>query len=193
MRLLAVSVLMVCTLAAVLTVGTLHLVAQPAPTNQSGFIPVIVTDPRDRFVNGLQEENFIILENGFRRPVTYFSDADSPIALAIVSESPLPMRDAVKPEDEVIQTSSMSDALRQLITSKNPRKVMIVTTTDEIPRIPGMQILQIDPADVFRVVIELRNQYLLRFQSSEPSARFEVMLKQPRGLPFLKPIWTSPF
>jgi hypothetical protein len=85
------------TLATVLAVSALQLTAQPASPNQSGFIPVIVTDPLNRFVNGLQEENFVILENGFRRPVTYFSDADSPIALAIIVQSPLPMRDVLNP------------------------------------------------------------------------------------------------
>jgi len=193
MRLLAVSVLKVFTLAAVLTVSALHLVAQLASPNESGFIPVIVTDPHNRFVNGLQEENFVILENGFRRPVTYFSDADSPVTLAIISESPLQMRDMLKPEDEVIQTSSLSDALRQLITSRNPRKAIIVTTTADIGRVPGIQVVHADRANVFKVVIELRNQYLLQFRSSDPSARVEVTLKQPRGLPFLKAVWKAPF
>jgi hypothetical protein len=184
---------MVCTLATVLTVGSLPLVAQPASQSQSGFIPVIVTDPHNRFVNGLQEENCVILENGFRRPVTYFSDADSPIALAIISESPLPMRDMLKPEDEVIQTSTVSDALRQLITSRNPRKVIIVTTNADIESVPSIQVVHSGPAEVFKVVIELRNQYLLRFRSSDPSARVELTLKQPSGLPLLKPIWKAPF
>ena len=103
------------------------------------------------------------------------------------------MRDMLKPEDEVIQTSSVSDALRQLITSRNPREVIIVTTNADIESVPGIQAVHAGPAEVFKVVIELRNQYLLRFRSSDPSARVEVTLKQPRGLPFLKPIWKAPF
>jgi hypothetical protein len=191
LRLSAVSVLLICTLAIVLTVSGL---AQPASPNQSGFIPVIVTDPLNRFVDGLQEENFVILENGVRRPITYFSEADSPITLAVISESPLPLPDMLKPEDEVIQTSSMSDALRQLMASKNKRKAIIVTTIANIHGVPaGIQAVQADPADVFKAVIELRNQYVLRFRSSDPSARVEVTIRQPRGLPFLKPAWKASF
>jgi hypothetical protein len=114
-------------------------------------------------------------------------------ALAIISEPPLPMRDMLKPEDEVIQTSTVSDALRQLITSRNPRKVIIVTTNADIESVPSIQVVHSGPAEVFKVVIELRNQYLLRFRSSDPSARVELTLKQPSGLPLLKPIWKAPF
>jgi len=53
--------------------------------------------------------------------------------------------------------------------------------------------VQADPVDVCKVVMDLRNQYLLRFRSSDPAARIEVMLKQPRGLPFLKPVWKAPY
>jgi hypothetical protein len=72
-----------CTLAAVLTAGALQLAAQPVAARQSGFIPVTVTEPYNRIVSGLHEETFVILENGSPRPITYFSNVDSPIALAI--------------------------------------------------------------------------------------------------------------
>jgi hypothetical protein len=121
-------IVLTCVLSATLTVGPLNLAAQQASPKQSGFIPVTVTDPLKRLVTGLEEENFVILENGVPRPVTYFSSVDSPMALAILSESPLSMRDMLKPEDELIQTSSLSDGLRQLVASKNRRKAMIVTT-----------------------------------------------------------------
>lgn len=100
-------------------------------------------------------------------------------------------------DDEVIQTSSLSDALRQLTASKAQRKAVIVTTTAEIQRIPaGIQVFQVaqpNAAYAFKVAIELRNQYLLRFQPSDPAAHIEVILKQARGLPSLKPIWKAPF
>ena len=187
-------IVLTCTLAAAWTVSPLHVAAQQVSPKQSGFIPVTVTDPLKRFVTGLEAENFVILENGVPRPVTYFSSVDSPIALAILSESPLPMRDMLKPEDELIQTSSLSDALRQLIASKNQRKAIIVATAADVDGVPaGIQVVQADPANAFKVAIELRNQYLLRFRSSDPAARVEVIVKQPRGLPLLKPVWTAPF
>lgn len=186
--------LLTCTLAAGLTVGALHLAAQPASPRQSGFIPVTVTDPGNRFVTGLTGENFVILENGVPRPATYFSSVNFPMTLAIISESPIPMGDMLKPEDELIQASSLSDALRQLIASKNQRKAIIVTTSASVDGAPaGIQVVHADPTSAFKAVIELRSQYLLRFQSTDPAAHVEVTLNPPRGLPSLKPAWTAPF
>jgi hypothetical protein len=53
--------------------------------------------------------------------------------------------------------------------------------------------VQADPAKLLEATIEVRNQYLLRFQYSAPAARIEVTLNQPRGLPILKPVWMSSF
>jgi hypothetical protein len=183
-----------CTLAAVMTVGAFQLAAQQAGPNRSGFIPVTVTDPQHRFVNGLQEENFVVVENGVSRPITYFSDADSRITLAIISESPLPLRDMLKPEDELIQTASVPDALRQLFASKHQRKAIIVTTGADVHGVPaGIQVVQANPADAVNMVVELRNQYLLGFRSSDSASHLEVILKPPRGLPFLKADWRAAF
>jgi hypothetical protein len=187
------AVALICAFAAVLTAGALCLDAQQSSPNQSGFVAVTVTDPGGRFVNGLKEENFAILENGFPRPVTYFS-IDPPIALAIISESPLPMRDTLKPEDELIQASSLSGALRQLAASKNQRKAIIVTMATDVATVPaGIQVVHVGPSRAFMMVQELRNQYLLRFQSTGPAARIEVVLRQLSRLPPLKPVWTDPF
>jgi hypothetical protein len=100
----------------------------------------------------------------------------------------------LKPEDELIQASTLSDALPQLMASRNQRKVIIVTTSADVAGVPaGVQVVHADPASAPKRVIELRNQYLLRYQSFDPAARVEVVLKQPNGLPPLKPFWTAPF
>ena len=182
---------LICTLAAVLTAGVSTLDAQQAPPNQSELIAVTVTDPLNRFVIGLAQENFSILENGIPRPIIYFSDQDSPLALAIISEAPLSLRDLLKAQDELIQTSSLSDALGQLVASKSQRKIIIVPAAADVHGVPaGIQVMQTDA--VLKAVVELRNQYLLRFRSSDPAARFEVILKPPRGVPLLKANWNSP-
>jgi hypothetical protein len=98
------------------------------------------------------------------------------------------------PEDEVIQTSSLPDALRHLTASKNQRKAVIVTTAADVHGVPpGIQVVQADAANVFKIAIELRNQYLLRFRPSDPADRVEVILKPPRGLPFLKLVRKAAF
>jgi hypothetical protein len=93
-----------------------------------------------------------------------------------------------RPDDELIQTQSVSDAIRQLSTSKNARKTLVVTTGAETLAVPaGIQVVQSNHANLPKWVVELRNQYLLQFESSNASAAVEVVLKQPRGLPPLRP------
>src|SRR5258708_6413840 len=67
-------------------VSALSVSAQQVLLNRA--VHVSVTDPLNRFVTGLDRDNFEIVENGIRRPITGFSDVDSPISLAIVSDVP---------------------------------------------------------------------------------------------------------
>jgi hypothetical protein len=46
--------------------------------------------------------------------------------------------------------------------------------------------VQAKPDALFSTVVELRNEYLLQFESSNGSAAIGVVLKQPRGLPPLQ-------
>jgi len=158
----------------------------PAQTRSNRLVHVTITDPLGRFVTGIEQERFDIVENGIRRPITGFSDVDSPILLAIVSEKTVTMGD-LNPRDVLIQTPSLNDAIQQLSASKNLRKALVVTAAIDAQAIPpGIQIVQAKPDDLFRVVVELRNEYLLQFESSDSSGAIEVVLKQPRGLPLLQ-------
>jgi len=96
--------------------------------------------------------------------------------------------------DEIIEATSVSEALRQLAASKSLRKAIIQTISAAVPDVPaGVQVIQIDRDNVAKAVTELSNQYLLRYQASAPSAQIEIVLKQPRGLPPLKTTWKAPF
>ena|SRR5690348_2387090 len=184
------AVTLTCSLAVLLTVGPVAA-QQPSPTQS--FIPVTVAEPHHRVVTGLDQESFVILENGSPRPVTYFSSVDAPIAVAIVSASPLPTG-ILKQADDLIQTSSVSDAVRQLNASQHQRKAIIVTAASGFRQIPaGIQVVQADPANVFRAVTELRNQYVLGFRRSDPAGLVEVKLNPLRGLPLLEAAWKAPF
>ena len=157
-------------------------------------------DPLNRFVSGLDEENFVVLENGVRRPITNFYSVGSPISLAIISESRSAAAAKLSgPSDDLIQTASLSDGLRQLIASKNLRKVLILAPpadTRDIRagiQLAGIQIVEADPAKLLEAAIEVHNEYVLRFQPSAPAAHIEVLINQPRGLPALRPLWKAPF
>jgi len=181
------AVIVSATLPIVLTVGASRVSAQ---VSSKRHVDVTVTDPSGRFVTGLQQEHFELVENGVRRAITDFSGVDSPISLAIVGEEPVPVVGALGPEDELIQTPSLANALRQLSASKNSRKALVITTTTGAQWIPGgIQILQANRASVVKAVLELRTQYRLEFESSSPSTGVEVVLKPPRGLPPLQPNW----
>lgn len=150
---------------------------------------VSVTDPLNRFVTGLDREDFQVIENGVARPITDFPNSlDSPMSIAVVSDVPLTAPPAVSVD--LIQARLLSDALSLLAASKNQRKALIVVGAADTHQIPGdIETFLAHPDTWQKVVIELRNQYVVRFESQAPSAAIEVVLRQPRGLPPLRPHW----
>ena len=47
-------------------------------------IPVTVTDPMNRFVTGLEKENFRVFENGKEQTITAFSSEDAPLSVGVI-------------------------------------------------------------------------------------------------------------
>lgn len=172
-------------MALALTVCALPVAAQ-APSKR--LVHFSVTDRLNCFVTGLDQKIFEVLENGVHRPVTGFWDGDSPVALAIVSESPL--AEAInfnRADDELIQTRSVADALRQLSVAKNARKIMVVSTAFDTQAVPGgIQVMKVNPDILIKAVVDAHNQYWLQFESGSTSADIEVVVQQPQGLPPLR-------
>jgi hypothetical protein len=167
-----------------LTVCSSPLSAQARPER---VVRVTVTDPLNRYVSDIDQKSFQVVENGTSRQITGFSNINSPIAVAIVSDSPVPVSGSLRPTDELIQASSVSDALRQLMASKISRKAMVVTNGTDTRAIPGnIQVVQTNPDIFSKWVVELRNEYLLQFEPSNANANVEVVLQQPQGLPPLR-------
>ena len=48
------------------------------------LIPVTVTDPLNRFVTGLEKENFKLLEDKLPQEITQFSSEDAPLSVGVV-------------------------------------------------------------------------------------------------------------
>jgi hypothetical protein len=168
-----------------LTVCALLVAAQ---AQSKKLVQFTVTDPMNRFVTGLDQKTFEVVENGVRRPITGFWDVDSPMALAIVSDSPLAEASNFnRANDELIQARSVADALRQFSVAKNARKIMVVSTAFDTQALPeGIQVIKVNPNILIKAVVEAHNQYVLEFESGSTSASVEVVLQQPQGLPPLR-------
>jgi hypothetical protein len=150
--------------AAIAAVAWAGFAAAQAPSTRR--IEVTVTEPSGRFVTGLEREDFEVIENGVRRVITRFAAAQLPISLAVVSKERLPAMDIPGAAD-LIQTTSLSDALRQLAASPHSRKAIV--TTAEAPMATGIppeiELVTVAPDGVAKAVAELRNQYRLEFES----------------------------
>jgi Ca-activated chloride channel homolog len=50
-------------------------------------VPVTVTDPSNRFVLGLDKEDFTILEDGVKETITHFSGEDAPLSVGLLIDT----------------------------------------------------------------------------------------------------------
>ena len=50
-------------------------------------VPVTVTDPSNRFVLGLEKDDFTILEDGVRQKITHFSGEDAPLSVGLLIDT----------------------------------------------------------------------------------------------------------
>src|SRR6266851_6014679 len=51
------------------------------------LIPVTVTDPLNRFVLGLQKQDFHLIEDGAEQTIAHFSGEDAPLSLGLVFDT----------------------------------------------------------------------------------------------------------
>lgn len=138
-------------------------------------VNLTVSDPLNRFVLGLDRDDFEIVEAGVRRAITAFEQAGSPIAIAVVSNR--------RVEGDFIYASTIAEALAQLAASSATRKGLVIA--DGAGVVPaGIQVLRVDASVIEKAVVELRNQYVVQFESA--SSNFDVVVKQPSGLPALR-------
>ncbi len=50
-------------------------------------IPVTVTDPSNRFVLGLEKEDFAVFEDGVEQKITHFSGEDAPLSVGLIVDT----------------------------------------------------------------------------------------------------------
>lgn len=144
---------------------------------QQRIVAFTVTDPLNLFVLGLDRDNFEIVAAGARVPIASFVQADASIAIAVVSDR--------RVDGALIHAPAIAEALSQLAASSSPRKGLIIANGAADTAIPaGIQVLRIDASAIDKAVVELRNQYVMTIESAP--ANFDVVIKQPRGLPALR-------
>ena len=51
------------------------------------LIPVTVTDPINRFVTGLEKENFRVFEEKVEQQIAYFASEDAPLSIGLVFDT----------------------------------------------------------------------------------------------------------
>jgi VWFA-related protein len=66
------------------------------------LIPVIVTDPKNRSVTGLDRETFRVFDGKMEQKVTHFSSDDAPVSVGIVFDSSGSMRDKLGKSREAV-------------------------------------------------------------------------------------------
>jgi Ca-activated chloride channel homolog len=87
------------------------------------LIPVTVTDPMNRFVTGLEKENFKILENNKEQPITQFSSEDAPLSVGVIFDCSGSMGQKLKDSRQ---------AVAQFFKTANPEdEFFLVTFADD--------------------------------------------------------------
>src|SRR5437588_10455897 len=78
-------------------------------------LDVSVKDPAGGFVSGLERENFTILEDGHRQPITVFANEDLPVTVGILVDESLSMRpkraDVLQAAETFIEASNPKDEI----------------------------------------------------------------------------------
>jgi hypothetical protein len=177
---------------ALLICATTAMAQQRSPA-EIRVLPVAVTDARDRSVSGLLPEHFEVLVDSVPRQIVGFCGLESPIALAVVSDEPLALAgELVGPEDELIQTRSLAEAVERLQAAKHLRRTILLTQPSSLRAVPAsIRVLQVAPDDVMGAAARLRDRYLLAVEASDATERIVVALKQPMGFPALRVAWNE--
>jgi Ca-activated chloride channel family protein len=76
-------------------------------------IPVTVTDPSNRFVLGLEKEDFTILEDNVEQKITHFSGEDAPLSIGLIVDTSgsmgLKMETSHRAVSEFLKTMNAQD------------------------------------------------------------------------------------
>jgi Ca-activated chloride channel family protein len=90
------------------------------------LVPVTVTDPMQRLVTGLTQDNFQVFENKTLQEVKHFSREDAPVSLGIIVDTSGSM---------ATKMDRVREAIKQFCASANPQDEFFVITFSEEPKL----------------------------------------------------------
>jgi len=96
--------------------------SQHNPESTLVLIPAAVTDPLNRFVLGLQKQDFHLLEDGAEQTIAHFSGEDAPLSLGLVFDTSGSMGDKLR--------TSRQAALRFLTTMNAQDEAFLIKFSD---------------------------------------------------------------
>ena len=124
-------ILFVALLTILVCVGASGAAAQATPDEQSPrfnaettlvLVPVIVTDPLNRFLLGLQKQDFHIFEDGAEQTIVQISGEDAPLSIGLVFDTSGSMGDKLR--------TSRQAALRFLTTMNSQDEAFLIQFSD---------------------------------------------------------------
>jgi Ca-activated chloride channel family protein len=90
------------------------------------LVPVSVTDPMQRLVTGLAQENFQVFEGKKPQEIRHFSSEDTPVSVGIVLDSSGSMKDKME---------RVREAVNQFCETANPQDEFFMITFADKPRL----------------------------------------------------------
>jgi Ca-activated chloride channel homolog len=90
------------------------------------LVPVTVTDPANRPVLTLRQDDFLLLENSVRQQIRYFSHEDGPISVALVLDCSASMKKKIEYEGQ---------ALSEFFNNANPADEYFAVTVSDKPQL----------------------------------------------------------
>lgn len=89
------------------------------------LVPVSVTDPMQRVVTGLNQDNFEVFDGKNAQTIQHFSSEDAPVSVGIIVDSSGSMQD---------KWSRVRDAVNEFCEAANPQDEFFMISFSDVPR-----------------------------------------------------------
>ena len=103
------------------------------------LVPVSVTDPRERLVTGLSQENFQLFEGKKPQEIRHFSTEDVPVSVGIIVDASGSMREKME---------RVREAVTQFCEAANPQDEFFMVSFSDEPHLATA--FTVDPGDLQR-------------------------------------------